>query len=72
MWHVWDTGEVLQDFGGDTLDKEPLGRPRCRWEDNIKMDLQEVGWGGVDWANLAWDTERWRVLLKVVMNLLVP
>ena len=48
--------------------KSPLGRPRRRWDDNIKMDLQEVGGGG-DWMELAQDRDRWRALLKTVMNL---
>jgi hypothetical protein len=52
--------------------KRPLGRPRCRWEDNIKMDLQEVGCGGMDWIGLAQDKDRWRVLVNAVMNLRVP
>jgi len=50
----------------------PLGRPRHRWEDNIKMDLQEVGCGGMDWIELAQDKDRWLVLVAVVMNLQVP
>jgi hypothetical protein len=50
----------------------PLGRPRHRWEDNIKMDLQEVGWGGMDWIDMAQDRERWRALVSVVMNLRIP
>src|SRR5215470_4129506 len=52
--------------------RQPLGRPRCRWEDNIKMDLQEVGWGGMDWIELAQDRDRWRALVNAVMNLRVP
>jgi hypothetical protein len=52
--------------------RRPLGRPRRRWEDNIKMDLREVGWGGMDWINLAQDSDRWRALVKAVMNLRVP
>jgi len=52
--------------------KRPLGRPRRRWEDNIKMDLQRVGWGGVDWFDLAYDRDRWRALVNAVMNLCVP
>jgi hypothetical protein len=52
--------------------RRPLGRPRRRWEDNIKMDLQVVGWGGMDWINLAQDRERWRALVNAVMNLRVP
>ena len=52
--------------------KRPLGRPRCKWEDNIKMDLQEVGGGCGDWMELAQDTDRWRALVNTVMNLGVP
>ena len=52
--------------------KRPLGRPRCIWEDNIKMDLQEVGCGGVDWIELAQDRDRWLALVNGVMNLRVP
>ena len=52
--------------------KRPLGRPRRRWEDNIKMDLQEVGCGSMDWIELAQDSDRWRALVNAVMNLLVP
>ena len=51
--------------------KEPLGRPRPRWEDNIKMDLQEVG-GVADWMGLAQDRDRWRALVNTVMNFRVP
>ena len=49
--------------------KRPLGRPRRRWEDNIKMDLQEVGCGGMHWIDLAQDRGRWRALVNAVMNL---
>ena len=48
--------------------KRPLGRPRCRWEDNIKMDLEEVGRGCGDWMELAVDRDRWRALVSTVMN----
>jgi len=51
--------------------KRPLGRPRCRWEDNIKVDLQEVGGGG-DWMELAQDRDKWRALVNAVMNFRVP
>ena len=52
--------------------KRPLGRPRRRWVDNIRMDLQEVGCGYVDWIGLALDRDRWRTLVSAVMNLRVP
>ena len=52
--------------------KRPLGRSRCRWEDNIKIDLQEVGCGNLDWIDLAQDRDRWRTLVNAVMNLRVP
>jgi len=52
--------------------KRPLGRPRRRWEDNIKMNLQEVGCGGMDWIDLAQEWDRWRVLVNAVMNLRFP
>jgi len=52
--------------------KRPLGRPRHRWDDNIKMDLQEVGCGGVDWIELAQDRDRWWEFVNAVMNLRVP
>jgi hypothetical protein len=50
----------------------PLGRPRRRWVDNIKMDLREIGWDGVDWIDLAQDRDQWRTLVNTVMNLRVP
>jgi hypothetical protein len=52
--------------------KRPLERTRRRWEDTIKMDLQEVGWGGMDWTDLAQDKDRWQAIVNVVMNLQVP
>jgi hypothetical protein len=48
--------------------RRPLGRARRRWEDNIKMDLQEVGWGGMDWIDMAQDRDRWRAVVSAVMN----
>jgi hypothetical protein len=50
----------------------PLGRPRCRWEDNIKMDLREIRWGGMDWIDLDQDRHKWSALVNTVMNLWVP
>jgi hypothetical protein len=52
--------------------KRPLGRPKCRWEDNIRMDLREIGWGGMDWSDLAQDRDQWKALVNTVINLRVP
>jgi hypothetical protein len=57
---------------GKPEEKRPLGRPRCRWEDNIKRDLQEVGCGGMDWTDLAKDRDRWQDVVNGVTNLQVP
>ena len=73
--HVACMGErrgIYRVLVGKPETKRPLGRPRHRWEDNIKMDLQEVGCGGMDWIELAQDKDRWLVLVAVVMNLQVP
>jgi hypothetical protein len=51
--------------------KKPLGRPRLKWVNNIRMDLGEVGWGDVDWTGLAKDRNRWRALVSSILNLLV-
>ena len=63
---------VYRDLVGKPEGKSPLGRPRCRWKDNIKMNLQEVGCVGMDWIDLAQDRERWRALVNAVANLRVP
>jgi hypothetical protein len=52
--------------------KRPLGRPKCRWVDNIRMDLGEIGWGGVDWIDVAQDKDKWSALLNMALNLRVP
>jgi hypothetical protein len=52
--------------------KKPLRRPRCRWVDNIKMDLREIEWDGVDWIDMAQNREQWRALLNTLLNLRVP
>jgi hypothetical protein len=48
--------------------KRPLGRPRRRWEDGIRMDLRDIGWGSVDWIQLAQDRDRWRAVVNMAMN----
>ena len=67
-----EKGGVCKVFVGKPEGRRPLGRPRNRWEDNIKMDLQEVGCGGMDWIKLAQDRDRWWALVNAVMNLRVP
>jgi hypothetical protein len=62
----------IQGFGGETRRKETSGGPSRRWEDNIKMVLQEVGYGGMDWIELVQDRDRWRVLVNAAMNLWIP
>jgi hypothetical protein len=57
---------------GKSEGKRPLGRPRHRLVDNIKMDLREVGWDGVDWIHLAQNRDQWRALVNTVMNLRFP
>ena len=63
---------VYRVFVGKPEGKRPLGKPRRRWVDNIRMDLQEVGGGHVDWIGLAQDRDRWRTLVSAVMTLRVP
>jgi hypothetical protein len=56
---------------GNPEEKRPLGRPRCRWVDNVKINLREIGWDGMDWIVLAQDRDQWRALVNAVMNLRV-
>jgi len=69
--HMGEGRGVHRVLVGKPEGKRPLGRPRRRWEDNIKMDLQELGEGG-DWEELVQDRDRWRALVKTVMNFRVP
>jgi hypothetical protein len=69
MFHMIGAYRVL---AGRSEGKGPLGTSWHRWEDNIKMDLQEVGWVGVDWVDLAQERDRWHMLVNVGMNLWVP
>jgi hypothetical protein len=73
-WHVARVGEdrnVYKVLVGKPEGKRPLGRPRRRWEDEIRMDLREVGLGDVDWIRLSQDRDRWRAVVSAVMNLRV-
>jgi hypothetical protein len=69
MQLAWVQKECIQDFCGKARRK---GRLRCRWEDNIKMDLRETGWSGMDLIDLAQDRDQWRALVNTVLNLRVP
>jgi hypothetical protein len=64
--------ECLKVVGGKARRKEMPGRPRCRWVNNIRMDLLELGWGGLDWIGLAQDRDKCRALVNSVLNLRVP
>jgi hypothetical protein len=73
--HVARMGETRNAYRilvGKPEGKRPLGRPRRRWVDNIKMDLIEIAWDGVDWIELAQDRDHWRAVVNTVMNLRVP
>jgi len=63
---------IKRSLWGKPEEKRPLGKPRCRWMDNIRMGLQEVGCVYMDWIRLAHDRDRWRTLVSAVMNLRVP
>jgi hypothetical protein len=63
--------KVYKVLVGKPEGKSPLGRPRRRGEDGMRMDLREIGFGGVDWIRLAWDSNRWWAVVSAVMNLLV-
>jgi hypothetical protein len=72
--HVARIGErrnAYRNLVGKPEGNRPLGRHRCRWEDNIRMDLREIGRGGMDWIDLAQDRDQWRALVNTVMNLRV-
>jgi hypothetical protein len=67
-----ETRNACRILVGRPEEKRPLGRPRRRLVENIKMDLGEIGWDGRDWSDLAQDTDQWRTLVNTVMNLRVP
>ena len=62
----------IQGLVGSAEENRPFGRTRLRWKDDIKIDLQEVGGGGMDWIDLAWERNRWLALVNAVINLRVP
>jgi len=73
--HVAHMGErrgVYRVLVGKPKEKRPLGRPRRRWEGSIKKDLKEIGCGGMDWIHLAQDRDKWRVLVKALMDFRIP
>jgi len=72
MWHVWVRRGGYRVLVGKPERRRPLGSPRRRWVDNIRMDLQEVGCGYMDWIGLAQDRDRWQMLVSAVTNLRVP
>jgi hypothetical protein len=67
-----DKRNAYRSLVGKPEGKRPLRRPRRKWENNIKMDLREIIWGGMDWIDLAQDMDQWRAVVNRVMNLLVP
>ncbi|KAJ4447759.1 hypothetical protein ANN_09767 [Periplaneta americana] len=69
MWYIWMNPEMLIVLVGRPEEKRPLERPRCRWEDNIKMDFREVEYDDRDWINLAQDRDLWQAYVMVAMNL---
>jgi hypothetical protein len=70
--HKWDRRGAYRVLVGRPEARRPLGRPSLRWDDNMKMDLQDVGWRGVDWIALAEDRYRWRAFMNAVINIRVP
>jgi hypothetical protein len=68
---MWEERNVYRIWMGKPEEKRPLGRPRHRWVDNIKMDLREIGWDGMDWIDPVQDRDQWRALVNTVMNLRV-
>jgi hypothetical protein len=70
--HMWEGRGVYRVLDGKPEGKRPLGRPRRRWEDNIKLDLREIGIDGANWIRLVQDRVQWRAFVNTVMNLPVP
>jgi hypothetical protein len=72
MWHAWGAERCLQVLVGKPESKRPLGRRRCRWEDNIKLDPREIGIDGANLIQLAQDRVQWRACVNTVMNFRFP
>jgi hypothetical protein len=74
MWHAWgrEGGGIYRVLVGRPEGKRPLERPRRRWEDNIKLDLREIGIDGANWIRLAQDKDQWWAFVNTIMNLRVP
>jgi hypothetical protein len=70
--HIEEMRNAYKILVGKPEGKRPCGGPRYIWEDNIRMDLREIGWEGVDWIHLAQDRDQWQALVNMVMNLWVP
>jgi hypothetical protein len=70
MWHTWERN-VYRVLMGNQEGERPIGRPRRRWENGIRMNHREIGWGSVDWIQLAQDRDLWRALVNTAMNLRV-
>jgi hypothetical protein len=71
MWHTGEERKVCMVLVGKPEGNRPLERPRREWEDGIRMDIMEIGWGSVEWIHLAQDRDRWRAVANAVMNLRV-
>jgi hypothetical protein len=73
MWYVWERGEMHTGFWwGNLRERDHVERPRCRWEYNIKMALQDVGCEGMDGIDLTQDRDRWRTVVNTAMNIRFP
>jgi hypothetical protein len=72
MWHGWGGGGFYRVLVRRPEEKRPLGRPKRRWEDNIKMDFREIGIVGANWIQLAQDSVQWRSFVNTVINLRSP
>jgi hypothetical protein len=70
--HMGEKRNANRSLVGRPEGKRPLGRPICRWVDNIKTDHRETGWGGMDWIDLAQDRDQWRALVNMAMSLWIP